>query len=143
MSKTNFTISTEIRNFIEYQIRYFPENRKLLKEMKEDMIPSQISQYGHKTGGNFDSEKRPTEETAIKIASDRYIFQLELTVSAIESVYEKLTDIDKEIIRLKYWSGELTPEGIALKLNMDKATMYRHLNTIITEIGRRLGYVDI
>ena len=142
MSKTNYTISLEIRNFIEYQIRYYPENKKMLAELKTDMIPSTIPKYGPQTG-NLDTEQRPTEDIAIRIASDRYIFQLELTVSAIEAVYDKLTDIDKEIIRLKYWSGELTPEGIAIKLCMDKATMYRHLNAIITEVGRRLGYVDI
>ncbi len=107
------------------------------------MIPSQISQYGPREGGGFDPEQRPTEEIAVKIAADRYILQLELTVAAIDSVVNTLSDLDKELLRLKYWDGKLTPEGIALKLHMDKVTMYRHLNVILTEIGRRLGYVDI
>ena len=106
------------------------------------MIPSAIPKYGPQTGG-FDPEQRPTEETAMRIASDEYIAHLERSVRAIGEVYWKLTNLDKELIRLKYWSGELTAEGIALKLNMDKATMYRHLNTILTEIAKRLGYVSI
>lgn len=112
-------------------------------DLKEDLIPSQISQYGPRTGGSFDSEKRPTEDTVVKMVSDRYIMQLELSVSAIGAVLETLPHIDREIIRLKYWSGEFTSEGIAYKLHIDKATMYRHLNVILTEIGKRLGYVDI
>ena len=135
-----YTLEPWLREFIEGQIRYFPENRKILAQLKNDMIPSAIPKYGPQTGG-FDPEQRPTEDVAIKMASDRYIFQLELTVSAIDAVYEALADLDKELLRLKYWSGELTAEGIALKLNMDKATLYRHLNTILEEVGRRLGYI--
>jgi len=107
------------------------------------MIPSQISQYGPRTGASFDSEQRPTEDIAVKIASDRYIFQLELTVAAIDSVITGLTDLDKELLRLKYWDGKLTPEGIAIKLNIGRTTVYEHLNNILVEIARRLGYIDL
>lgn len=142
MRKNKYTLEVPLRAFIEGQIEYFPENKRQLATLKADMIPSQITKYGHRTGG-FDSEQRPTEDTAIRIASDQYIFMLELHVTTIEAVYNSLSDIDKELIRLKYWSGELTPDGIALKLNMDRATMYRHLNAIIVEVGRRLGYVNL
>jgi len=137
-----YTINNEIRNFIEWQIIWWPENSKYLVEAKADMIPSAIPKYGPQTGG-FDPEQRPTEDTAVKIVSDEYIAHLERSVRAIGEVFNRLTDIDKELIKLKYWSGELTAEGIALKLNMDKATIYRHLNAIITEIARRLGYVNL
>ena len=138
----HFTLAAQIRNWIEYQIEYYPENKRILATMKADLIPSQISQYGPKEGSSFDSEKRPTEDVAIRIINDRYIHQLELTVSAIGSVYESLSSEDKELIRLKYWSGELTPEGIALKMNIGIATFYRRLNAILMEVGQRLGYID-
>lgn len=141
ISKYKYTIDLEIRSFIEYQLRYFHENKRQLESLKNDMIPSQISQYGYKAGSSFDPEQRPTEETAVKIATDRYIFQLELTVTAIDSVISALPDLDKELIRLKYWDGKLTPEGIALKLNMGRTTVYEHLNNILVEIARRLGYI--
>lgn len=138
----HFTIAVQIRHWIEYQIEYYPENKRILETMKTDMIPSQITQYGYREGGGFDSERRPTEDVAIRIINDRYIHQLELTVSAIGSVYDSLSAEDKELIRLRYWSGELTPEGIALKLNLGIATFYRRLNAILMEVGRRLGYID-
>jgi len=142
MSKYPYTINTEVRNFIEYQISYYPENKKQLEVIKADMIPSAIPKYGPQTGG-FNPEQRPTEDTVTRIVSDIYILQLEHTVNAIGSVLDKLNDMDKELIRLRYWSGELTPDGIALKLNIGIATFYRRLNTILTDVGIRLGYINL
>lgn len=142
MAKYKYTINTEVRDFVEYQLSYYPENRKLLERLKAEMIPSAIPKYGPQTGG-FNPEQRPTEDTAVKMASDIYIFQLELTVNAIASVLEKLGEEDLELIRLKYWSGELTPEGIAIKLNLGRTTVYERLNNILVEIARRLGYINL
>lgn len=142
MAKYPYTINTEVRNFIEYQISYYPENKKQLEVIKADMIPSAIPKYGPQTGG-FNPEQRPTEDTVTRIVSDIYILQLEHTVNAIGSVLDKLNDMDKELIRLRYWSGELTPDGIALKLNIGIATFYRRLNTILTNVGIRLGYINL
>ena len=142
MAKYQFTINTEVRNFIEYQLSYYPENKKQLETLKDDMIPSAIPKYGPQMGG-FNPEQRPTEDTAVKIVSDQYIMQLSWAVNAIGSVIERLNEIDRELIRLRYWSGELTPEGIALKLNIGIATYYRRLNAILTEIGIRLGYINL
>ena len=111
--------------------------------LKSDMIPSQISQYGPREGSSFDPEQRPTEDIAVKIAADRYIFQLEQTVATIDSVINSLSELDKELLRLRYWDGKLTPDGIAIKLNMDRSTFYDRLNKILVEIARRMGYVDI
>jgi len=79
----------------------------------------------------------------VKIATDVYIFQLEFTVTAIDSVLQTLSPLDYELVRLKYWDGKLTPEGIALQLNIGIATLYRRLNVILTEVGRRLGYINL
>lgn len=106
------------------------------------MIPSSIPKYGPQTGG-FDPEQRPTEDVAVRIANNDYILQLERTVIAIGSVYDRLSAGDQELVRMRYWSGDLTPEGIAYRLNIDKATFYYRLNNILVEIARRLGLVDI
>ena len=106
------------------------------------MIPSQISQYGPKTGGSFDAEKRPTEEISITLTNP-YFMEQERIITAIQSVYDRLSDQDKEMIRLKYWTGGLTPDGVALKLNIDKSTLYYRLNNIIVEIAKRLGLVNL
>lgn len=142
ISKYKFTLAPKLKDFIEWQLKYYPENKRQLATKKESLLPSQISQYGPRTGGSFDSEQRPTEDVAVKLNSD-YITEQERIISAIESVLNRLNDQDKEMVRLMYWSGELTPDGIALKLAIDRATMYYRLNNILVEIARRLGLVEI
>lgn len=143
MSKYKFTLTAEKRNRIEADIRDYPEDKKQLEEIKNDMIPSQISQYGPREGGGFDSEKRPTEDITLRIISAPYIRFLSWKVEAIGSVIDNLNDIDREILNLMYWQRGLTPEGIAMKLMMDKTTVYYRLNNVLVEIARKLGYINL
>ena len=140
MAKYKFTLAVALRDFIEWQIEYYPDNKRQLAVFKDSMIPSQISQYGHKTG-SFDSEKRPTEEITIR-RNPTYIMEQERIVNAIESVLDNLNEQDLELIRLRYWDGKLTPEGIALKLNIGRTAYYQRLNNILVIIAKRLGYID-
>ena len=135
-------MTAEIRSFVEFKIRTFHEDKAQLAILKADLIPSAIPKYGPTTGG-FNPEQRPTEDIVEHIINNRYVRQLELTVNAIQSVYDQLSEEDKDLLRLKYWQGSLTPEGIALKLNIGRTTVYEHLNNIIVEIARRLGYIDL
>ena len=139
--KYKFTIAVALREFIEWQIEYYPDNKRQLAVFKDSMIPSQISQYGHKTG-TFDSEKRPTEDITIR-RNPTYIMEQERIVNAIESVLNGLNEQDRELIRLRYWDGKLTPEGIAMKLNIGRTTFYERLNNILVIIAKRLGYIDL
>ena len=141
MAKYKFTLAVALRDFIEWQIEYYPDNKRQLAVFKDSMIPSQISQYGHKTG-TFDSEKRPTEDITIR-RNPTYIMEQERIVNAIESVLNNLNEQDLELIRLRYWDGKLTPEGIALKLNIGRTTLYERLNNILVIIAKRLGYIDL
>ena len=68
--------------------------------------------------------------------------ELLLSVMAVESVYVRLSPEDKELIRLMYWSKNLNPDGIALKMNMTKSTIYRRIGLILLEVARRLGYAN-
>lgn len=141
MSKYKFTLAVALRDFIEWQIEYYPDNKRDLALFKDSMIPSQISQYGYKTG-SFDSEKRPTEDITIR-RNPTYIMEQERIINAIESVLSNLNEQDLELIRLRYWDGKLTPDGIALKLNIGRTTLYERLNSILVIIAKRLGYIDL
>ena len=141
MAKYKFTLAPALREFIEWQIEYYPDNKRQLAIFKESMMPSQIGKYGQKTG-SFDSEQRPTEDITIRRNPD-YIMEQERIITAIESVYEHLNDQDKELIRLRYWDGKLTPEGIALTMNLGRTTFYQRLNNILVVIAKRLGYINL
>lgn len=138
-----YRIDSRTRDFIELQIECLQENEKLLAEIRADMMPRMISRYDESSGvTNYDY--RPTEDAALRITSSAYIFQLELSVNAVRSVYERLSDEDKELIRMKYWSGNrYAPDAIAMKLNMARTTVYDRLNNILFEVGRKLGFVNL
>lgn len=142
MAKYKFTLTSDMRTRVGWDLEYYPEDKKQLEELKNDMIPSAIPKYGPQTGG-FNPEQRPTEDTATRIVSDRYIQWLSWKVNAIESVLAHLSDTDLELIRLRYWSGDLTPDGIAMKLNIGRTTVFERLNNILVEIARRLGYINL
>lgn len=134
------SVEEDIRDTIEYAIKFYHEDEKLLATLKADMIPSQISRYGL-TAGDHNSEQRPTEDIAVKMAANVYIFNLELKVSAVGAVYNALPDLDKKLVHLYFWSrNKLTPDGIAMELNIGRATVYAHLNRFRRDVGRRLGY---
>ena len=142
MAKYKFTLSPYLQSFVNGIIEYYPDNKKQLALLKDSMISSAISQYGPRIGSSFDSEQRPTEDITI-MRNQTYIVEQERIILAVESVLTKLSEQDLELVRLRYWSGELTPDGIAMKLNIDRATMYYRLNNIQVEVARRLGLVNI
>lgn len=129
-----------IRDFVEWQLEHYPESKRQLEQCKDDMIPSVISQYGPRAGGHSDPESRPTEDTAMRIATDTYIRQLEFTVNAIGFVLNKLTEEDTKLISMVYWKERYTVQEAADFLCMHKSTAYRHLNDIFTLIALELGY---
>lgn len=141
IAKYKFTIDNIVRSFIEEQIEYYHENKRYIEEVKAEAIPSAIPKYGPQTGG-FNPEQRPTEDIVIR-RNPQYLIETERIVTVIGSVLEKLNETDIELIRLKYWTAGLTPEGIALKLNLGRTTVYERLNNILVEIGRRLGYINL
>ena len=141
--KYKHRMDKRIRDFIEFQIECCPMNEKLLAELKGSMMPRITTNYGASSHGSG-NVYRPTEETALRIVSDTYLLQLELSINAVRSVYNRLLPEDQELIRLMYWSNTAyNADGVAMKLCMSRSTVYDRLNNIIVEIGRRLGYVNL
>lgn len=135
-----FTLMPVVRDYVASKIRYYPEDKKQLAELKIDMIPSPTPKYERKeSNGGSNPEQRPTEDITFRITSNSYIARLEFEVKAIESVLNVCSKEDIELIRLTYWNGELTPEGIALKLNIERSTYYRRLNDLLVAFAERMG----
>lgn len=127
---------------MELQIANWPKYKKELEKIEKDLMPKITSRYGEASGGS-DKSRRPTEEAAIRLISAQYIAQLDWTVKCIESVYNRLSDENKELIRLRYWVGNLTMDGIAMRMNMGKSTVCFQLNNILVAMASRLGYINL
>lgn len=107
---------------IEIAIRRYPEQKKKLNEMLEDIVLTKGSDSG-KT--NFDTEySKPqsvTESKAIKLNSGYYA-RLKRQVYAVENVYNSLRPEEQKVIAKRYWTD---PE---------RKIPYAHLNCDYSEI---------
>ena len=130
----------EIKRIAEYHLRFYQQNKKELARYQRDMIPSSTPAYAAAAGGH-ESESRPAERVALKLATDRYIFQLEQSIAIIEDVVSKLSRADAFLVQHVYWTRDLTVTGAANKMHMDRSTAYEHLNDILYDVATMLGYV--
>lgn len=137
-----FTIPKEIKSTVEWQLRYYREDKRQLKEIKRDMIPSGVQGYSLTAGVDGGESSRTTEDIAMRMVSAPYIIRLEQTVAAIDRALERLDDLDKRIIELVYWRNEYTPEGAGLIIGLSRAAVYLRLNKILGSIAYELGYVS-
>lgn len=89
---------------IEITIRRYPEQKKKLDEMLEDIILTSGTDSGQT---NFDTEySKPqsmTESKAFKLNSGYYA-RLKRQVNAVETVYKNLRPEEQKVIDKRYWT---------------------------------------
>lgn len=107
---------------IEITIRRYPEQKRKLEEMLEDIVLTKGSDSG-KT--NFDTEySKPqsvTESKALKLNSGYYA-RIKRQVNAVENVYNNLRPEEQKVIAARYWTDP------------DKKIPYAYLNCDYSEI---------
>lgn len=141
MGKYEASLEKRLKEFIEWELEHYPENKRQLEEYKRDMIPSATPAYSLAAGGHS-GESRPTENIGLKILSDQYVIHTARTVEAIERVLNKISREDYKLIDLVYWKGSHSISGAALSCHMSKSAAYRRLNIITTALAKEMGYVS-
>mgnify|MGYP002404191379 CR=1 FL=1 len=128
---------------IEAELYDYHETLKRIKERKEEILFSSSSVDENKGGANSARvPNSPTERIATMLVMDKRLRELERITEAIETVYQSLDTERKKLIRLKYWTKPqtLTWEGIALKLNVSRATVFRWREEVVNAIAEKLGW---
>jgi len=127
---------------IEAELYDYHESLKRIKERKEEIMYS--SSLDENKGGVNSARvpNSPTERIATMLVMDKRLRELERITEAIETVYQSLDVERKKLIRLKYWTKPqtLTWEGIALKLNVSRATVFRWREEVVNAIAEKLGW---
>jgi len=137
-----FSLPSEIKATVEWQLRYYREDKRQLNEIKRDMIQSGVQGYSLTAGVDGGEATRTTEDIAIKMVSAPYIRRLEITIEAIDRALELMDETDKKLIELVYWRNEYTPEGAGLIVGISRSAVYLRLNKILGLIAFELGYVS-
>ena len=140
MSKYKFDISKSVRDAVEWELRYYRENKRQLEEVKNDMIPS-ATQTPSFTKTTSNNASRQTEDVVLRMVSSPYLRRLEWACDAIERALKRLEDVDMKIIEMYYWRNEYTLEGAGYKIGLSKSATYHHANRIIGAIAFEMGYV--
>ena len=138
-----FSLPSEIKATVEWQLRYYREDKRQLNEIKRDMIPSGVQGYSLTAGVDGGESTRTTEDIAMKMVSAPYIRRLEITIDAIDRALERMDETDKKLIELVYWRKEYTPEGAGLIVGIAKSAVYQRINKILGLIAFELGYVSV
>ena len=138
-----FSLPSDIKATVEWQLRYYREDKRQLNEIKRDMIPSGVQGYSLTACVDGGEATRTTEDIAMKMVSAPYIRRLEITIDAIDRALERMDETDKKLIELVYWRKEYTPEGAGLIVGIAKSAVYQRINKILGLIAFELGYVSV
>lgn len=140
MSKYKFDIAKSVRDSVEWELRYYRENRRQLDEIKNDLIPSPVQQMSLTKVANK-SASRQTENIVLRNISSPYLRRIEWVCEAIERALRRFDEIDMKIVELYYWRNEYTLEGAGYKIGLSKSATYHHANNIIGAIAFEMGYI--
>lgn len=139
--KYKSTLSPPLKNFIEWKLEHYQEDKRMVEEYKRDLIPSPTPAYSESIGAH--DAQRSTENVALKIITNSYILQLTKSCDAIEHVLSKLDDADFKLIDIVYWRRSYNIVGAAQIVNMSLATAYRHIDAILSAIAAEMGLVSV
>ena len=137
-----FSLAPDIKATVEWQLRYYKEDKRQLNEIKADMIPSAVQGYSLTAGVDGGGSGRTTENIAMAMVSTPYIRRLEITIDAIDRALAQLDATDKQLIELIYWRNEYTTEGAGMIVHLQKSAVYQRINKILGLIAYEMGYVS-
>lgn len=142
MSRYKFSLNTTTKNYVEWTLQHYREDKRQLEEHKQDMMPSTTQNYIADVVQSSNISNT-TEAIGIKLVTTPYIITTERNIRAIERVLERCDNKDKELIDLVYWRQTYTTEGAAIKLDIPRRTAYRKINNILCWVALEMGLVNI
>ena len=140
MSKYKFSLSGQIRGYIEWQLEHFKEDKRQLEQYKNEIMQQGAINYS--AAPSHSGISNPTEKAGILLTSSPYILTTERNIQAIEKVLERCDKADLTLIDLIYWRRTHTVEGAGMKVNYSRRTAYRKINSIICMVALEMGLVS-
>lgn len=137
-------IDTKLRKgtfqHVESELYAYHETKKEIVRLKKEILHASAPPNETGSRGNMPSD--PTGQTAVLLVTHRRIEQMERIVEAIESVVERLSEKKKKLVQLRYWDKPrtLTWDGIAMRLEIGRATAMRWRDEIVYAIAEKIGW---
>jgi len=130
--------------YIEAELMDYPENKKVLEELKLDIIESAptLEDVGGNSIHTTNRVSDPTYSKTARLVTNRRIRHLERTINAIERVLNMLDRDKYRLVELTYWDRKFTPLGVADELHISKSTYYNWREDIIKLLAVEMGLVN-
>lgn len=141
MPKPKPVLSSPVRNFIEWRIEHYREDRHELAAARAALMPSGVPDYGGTGGGG--AAASTTETAALRLVTNAYLINLERTINAIDRVLQTSEKIDIDLITLVYWKRSHTVQGAGLALGLSKSAAYNHIDALLYRVALELGIVAV
>jgi len=125
---------------IEAELFDYHDTLKRIKERTQELMSDPAKEEGMPSSPTLPSST--TERYATRLVMDRQLQEYERVASAIEYVYNICDEKRKRLIQLKYWTKPQYKswDGIALDLEISRATAFRWRDEIVQAVGERLGW---
>ncbi|SDJ76856.1 phage transcriptional activator, RinA family [Paenibacillus naphthalenovorans] len=109
---------------MESELYSFQDTQKEIVKIKNELLNDQ------------------SEQTVVKIMKHRMLEQMEHITDAIENVVGQLPQEKQKLIKLRYWTRPqlLTWDGVAIELDVGRATAIRWRDEIVIEIAKKIGW---
>jgi RinA family phage transcriptional activator len=134
LKEANKKMPIQLVRYIEHLIETYPFTEKYLKSIKEEL--------GKKTLNISIFNKDPQFTSPIE--EEIRLERLENIVHAVRRALNSFSNNEKpylKLIELKYWNkyGDLTMDGISMKIHVSRRTAYNMKNQIIYKVAKELG----
>lgn len=128
---------------IEIIIMRYPEQKKKLDEMLEDIVYTSGSDSG-KT--NFDTEsihpQSVTEAKAFKL-QNKYYKKIESNVKAVSTVYNSLNESERKVVATRYWNDPKRKIPYTqIDCGYSERQMKRIIFKMIYQVGLKTGEIE-
>lgn len=117
--------------YVEAELREYPARKQRLSYI-ETCIATATPDF--EPGMPRGSEtSNPTFGRALSLMRDQERNHLQGWLRIVEDIYLALPDMEQTIIRQLYWERQLTIDGVAALLHVDRATIYRRRNPVLLQ----------
>lgn len=125
---------------IESELYNLEDTKKDLMRIRNEILNR--SSQPNETGIRGSLPSDPTGLTATILLTNRVIEEAEKVINAIESVHSRLPVEKQQLMKIKYWTRPqtLTWDGIALKMDISRATAIRWRDEVIYAVADVLGW---
>lgn len=140
--ENDITIRKEVFRHVEAELYAYPFRKREIERLREEILHPHAPAEENIGGGKSNLPGDPTAKKAIRLASHAKLVHMERVADAIEEAYDRLPEVKKELIQVKYWTKpqRLTTVGICGELGISESTYKRWRRQFVGDVAKILGW---